>query len=206
MINTKNIAEAVRPGLKTNVVLAAFVTTHARLKLYECLEKTDKRAIYWDTDSIVASFKPNDERLPLGDHLGDLTDELEVYGKNSFIKSFVGAGPKNYAMEICIGGDPTKTTTVCKVRGFTLNYRASKVVNFETVRRAVLQDLGPIPVHIPNKIVRKTNWRIVSRSEFEKYRVVYTKRRRLDNCCMTLSLSVQKMLFSQSPRCIFCSL
>ena len=38
---------------QTSVVLAAFVTCHARLKLYEELKKIYKRVLYFDTDSII---------------------------------------------------------------------------------------------------------------------------------------------------------
>ena len=34
---------------KTNVVIAAFTTCHARLKLYEVLERLGDRAFYQDT-------------------------------------------------------------------------------------------------------------------------------------------------------------
>ena len=37
----------------TNVVLAAFTTAQARLKLYELLERLDDRVLYFDTDRLV---------------------------------------------------------------------------------------------------------------------------------------------------------
>ena len=39
------------PG-HTNVVIAAFTTAHARLKLYSILEPLDKRVLYFDTVNI----------------------------------------------------------------------------------------------------------------------------------------------------------
>lgn len=36
-----------------NVVLACFTTAHARLHLYDTLEKLGKRVLYFDTDSII---------------------------------------------------------------------------------------------------------------------------------------------------------
>ena len=38
---------------KTNVVIAAFTTAHARLKLYSVLEQLDRRVLYFDTDSVI---------------------------------------------------------------------------------------------------------------------------------------------------------
>jgi hypothetical protein len=55
-----------------------------------------------------------------GDHLGVLTDELEIFGAGSYSEGLVSGGPKNYAFSICpITG---KRTTKCKVNGITLNY------------------------------------------------------------------------------------
>ena len=42
---------------QTNVVIAAFVTCQARLKLYSELIKLGKRVLYFDTDSII--YKKN---------------------------------------------------------------------------------------------------------------------------------------------------
>jgi len=38
---------------KTNVAMAAFVTAQARLKLYDEIDKLEKRVLYFDTDSII---------------------------------------------------------------------------------------------------------------------------------------------------------
>lgn len=60
----------------TNVFIAAFTTCHARLKLYGDLEKLGKDVLYFDTDSIIyATTGRNDP--PLGNYLGDFTDELD---------------------------------------------------------------------------------------------------------------------------------
>ena len=54
----------------TNIVLAAFTTCLARLKLYDVLEKLGERIIYHDTDSCIYSSKPGQYNPPLGDFLG----------------------------------------------------------------------------------------------------------------------------------------
>ena len=41
----------VAPNLK--IFVACFTTCHARLKLYEELERLDQRVVYFDTDSII---------------------------------------------------------------------------------------------------------------------------------------------------------
>ena len=41
------------PALNTNVIIASYVTTHARLELYSYLEQLKDRALYCDTDSVT---------------------------------------------------------------------------------------------------------------------------------------------------------
>jgi hypothetical protein len=65
-------------GKNVNVVVAAYVTTQARLKLYEYLSKMGESVLYCDTDSVIFIQKDNDPpKVETGDYLGDLTDELE---------------------------------------------------------------------------------------------------------------------------------
>ena len=63
---------------KTNIYLATFTTCWARLKLYSVLEKLHKRVLYYDTDSVIYVSRAGQYDPPLGDYLGDFTDELEA--------------------------------------------------------------------------------------------------------------------------------
>ncbi len=48
------------------------------------------------SDSVGYISGPGDTvELPLGSFLGELTNELEVFGRNAYITEFVAAGPKN---------------------------------------------------------------------------------------------------------------
>ena len=53
----------------TNVVIAAYTTAQARLKLYQYLERLDRRALYADTDSIIFTVAPGEWEPELGDYL-----------------------------------------------------------------------------------------------------------------------------------------
>ena len=66
--------EFVESTGRTNVVIAAYTTALARLKLYSYLEVLGSRALYADTDSVI--FKSGSPDLELGDYLGDLTNEV----------------------------------------------------------------------------------------------------------------------------------
>jgi len=87
-----------------------------------------------------------------GDCLGDMTSELKP---GHHIGEYVGAGPKNYAYKT-INTVTGEQNTVCKVRGITLNYSASKLVNFE-IRDMILNrdDKATVTVHTEKKIKRK---------------------------------------------------
>ena len=92
---------------------------------------------------------------------------------NNLIFIIITGGPKNYGYVTDIG------TTVCKVRGFTLNYRNSLSLNFDVVSRLVreLDQVSCIEILNPTKICRdRKKIRIFNREEVKKYKMVYTKR------------------------------
>ena len=64
---------------KTNIYLATFTTCSARLKLYDVFERLpDRRLLYYDTDSVLYVSRPGQYDPPLGDYLGELTDEVDA--------------------------------------------------------------------------------------------------------------------------------
>ena len=89
----KKIEEDAVKGSKTNIFIAAFTTCQARLKLYESLEALGDRVLYYDTDSVIYTWKPGQTEIPLGDYLGDMTNELD---EGDYIVEFVSGGAKNY--------------------------------------------------------------------------------------------------------------
>jgi len=109
-----------------------------------------------------------------------MTSELRP---SESISEFVSGGPMNYAYKIVIEGKKEKT--VCKVRGITLNYNASKLVNFERVRDMILRTGDDVlHVHTERKIKRKRTGggglvAIVTEPEDKIYRISFFKRRRL---------------------------
>ena len=108
-----NNAEYFDSGVKTNVVIAAFVTCQARLHLYSELKKLDRRVLYFDTDSIIFISRPGDYEPILGNYLGQFTNEIS---EGKYIQEFVSAGPKNYAYKYDNG------IKHCTIKGFTQNY------------------------------------------------------------------------------------
>ncbi len=115
-------------SFNTCVALAAITTAHARLRLYSGLETVGSRAIYCDTDSIVYLSKPGEADIPIGDKLGEWTDELG----GDYIREFVAAGPKSYAYITRSGKSAVKS------KGFKMSYiNCQSTLNFENYRAAV---------------------------------------------------------------------
>ena len=173
----KYCEENIAPGRNVNVAVAAYVTAQARLKLYQYLTELGESVLYCDTDSVIFRHEAGKPRkVKTGDYLGDLTDELEEFGAGSYIQEFVSGGPKNYAFLVYSPSTGTRTYK-CKVKGITLNYENSRVVNFTSIRNMILNDNTPLHVHNPLKIKRKHGGVVVSEPETKEYKLVFKKRR-----------------------------
>ena len=99
----------------------------------------------------------------------ELTNELKG---DDYITTFVSGGPKNNAYQ-------TKNEkTVCKVRGFTLNYRGSQKLNFTTMCAQVCNPDGEeIVIENPHFIKRDAQTKTIHTVKLKKkYKLVYNKR------------------------------
>ena len=83
-VHFKNTDEFIKANGKTNVVIAAFTTAHASLKLYGVLEQLDRRVLYFDTNSIIYVSK-GDWEPQTGSYLGELTDKLDGNHISTFV-------------------------------------------------------------------------------------------------------------------------
>jgi hypothetical protein len=168
--------EAVEPSPLCNVVIAAYTTALARLKLYSELEPLGERVLYYDTDSIVYVSRANTgEYEPrTGPFLGELTDELACYGVGTSITSFISGGPKFYAYKY-LTPDGVEGC-VCKIKGIRLNSSVSQKINFDSIRRLVTGEIPPL--FASYDVIRRTRFHdVVTRSECKICEPVYSKRR-----------------------------
>ena len=146
------------------------------------------RVLYHDTDSIIFSVSDKDSYIPeLGDYLGQLTNELSCKeigcrgcDEGHWITEFVSCGPKNYSFKLNSG------QIMCKVRGFSLNYRNSQIINFQSMKDTLFAwkkgenvDLVTVITEICRH--KYENPMVYTRQVAKKYNVVYNKRRVLDN-------------------------
>jgi len=123
--------------------------------------------------------------VEIRDCLDTMTSELKTY---EIISEFVSGGPKNYAYKT-LNSVTRAEKTVCKVRGITLNYKDSQLVNFERIKDMILKGnvKEAVIVHTESEIKRKRgkdgDGRVntVSEAEDKTYKISFFKRRRLND-------------------------
>lgn len=155
---------------KTNVVIAAFVTSQARVKLYNELDKLGERVLYFDTDSIFYVSSPRFEYEPkLGIYLGDFTNEIDP--ADGYIIEFTSSGAKSYGYVLSSG------RSECTVKGITFNYLTTEILNFDQLSTIVRTD-QELVVAVPQyKFMReKYKWTVSTGSLMKKFRFTYDKR------------------------------
>lgn len=165
----------------SSLVHAAFTTCFGRLQLYKFLDIVGERALYCDTDSVAYISRPGESDLPLGNHLGDLTDQVaDDHGPGSFIVEFCAGGPKNYAYVVAVKGNLNNLKMCIKVRGISINKSCDSLVTFKNLKKMVMGYKDNIIVGIPRQIARLPSWKIVTRPSSKNWQAVNTKRRRVD--------------------------
>ena len=120
-----------------------------------------------------------------------MTDELESYGRGSFIKSFVSGGPKLYAYVVRTTED--RRHEICKVKGITLNYKNFCIINFSSIRRLIIdneaerrdkeeEETGGVAINLRFSAIHRTVFHeIVTRNETKTYAPVLVKRKFINN-------------------------
>lgn len=181
MFTYKHIEEADMDARYVNVAIAAYTTSHARRVLYRYLDTLKDLVLYFDTDSVIYVERENSPKIKTGDLLGDMTNELEAYGPDAYIDTFVSGGPKNYAFKVK-RENSNEENIVCKVKGIRLNYMNSKIVNFETIKELLFSQDDSKKIELKNTmILREKNNIIYSMVRTYNYRINATKRRLLND-------------------------
>ena len=129
-VSYKKSKEFQTPSLNTNVIIASYVMTHAKLELYSYLEQLKDHALYCDTDSVIYKHIVGEYNPPLGEFVGGMTDELG----GSHITVYISNGPKKLCNRTADGNQ------IVKVKGFTLNYVASNQLNFDVMKDMAISD------------------------------------------------------------------
>jgi hypothetical protein len=172
-------AEFREESNNSNVVIAAFVTAYARLKLFELINKLGKRCLYFDTDSAIFYAKPEDYIPKTGLYLGELTDEIKSNDEpDAFITKFLSCGPKNYCYEV-FKPIKNKFDYVIKIKGLSLNFDTNKLINFASMKNII--DLHIQSQHscinIPQlKFITNNFNEIQTKNALKSFQLVFDKR------------------------------
>ena len=169
------------PDCKTNIIIASMCSAYACPKLWKIMNQLGKRVMYHDMDSVTYSSYPGQWRPPIGKYLGDLANKLACQhircpgcSMGQWIVKFVSCGAKNYAYRLNTG------QVMCKVKGFSLNFLASQVVNLNSMKEALhaWKDVNAYPkmVTLKTMIMHNKLTAIVFICMMPKYySVVYNK-------------------------------
>ena len=159
----------------SNVVLASFVTSYARLELYNILEKLGQRCLYYDTDSIFFVSKNCDWMPETGIFLGQLTDEEP----GNSINEFISLGPKNYSYSL-VNDLSGKIEYKIKLKGIRLNTEARKKINFGTMKNLLdnyIKESVDDRLTVPQTQFANTwDHLITMRQNSKEYKLVMSKR------------------------------
>ena len=113
---------------KTNVALCAMITSNARLRLYEELEKLGDRVVYCDTDSIIYEYDKSKYNTTTGKMLGDWEAEGEEDHK---MIEFVGIAPKAYSYRLETDEEEIKS------KGVSMTIENQKKITFDSYKRLI---------------------------------------------------------------------
>lgn len=132
--------------------------------------------MYFDTDSIVFGDdnKEITKKLPIGNYLGELTNEIPP--EDGHTTHFESSDPKSYAYKT------VSNKEVCKVRGFTLkSHTNSQLINVSTMRDLVVNKSNESIKIVNHKKMSRLSRKLYNRVEEKEYKMVYTKRRLLND-------------------------
>ena len=145
-VNKEEDAELAKD---TNIYIAAFTTSWARLMLYEALDILGGRVLYYDTDSVIYVRIPDLPDLKFGNMLGEWESEM---AEGDYIEEFISAGPKNYGYHTFQG------KTELKVKGFSLNCEGAGQLQYGLVRDNIIAEIkDPLVV---DKSVKKPGFEL----------------------------------------------
>ncbi|KAE9544412.1 hypothetical protein AGLY_001591 [Aphis glycines] len=164
-VSYKQINEYVGNEHNTNIYIAAFTTSNARLRLYNMLDNLGEKVVYYDTDSVFYIF--DDVEVKTGCMLGEWTDEL---GPGVHITDWVSTGPKSLAHT----DNENRTTT--KIKGFTLSYENIQKLNMDSMKKIMNDEIKEVQLQF-QQITRNSKTKQLATTFTSKtFKMEYDKR------------------------------
>jgi hypothetical protein len=161
MITYKKQKDNIQSNKTNNLMIAAWTTSTARLRLLKALQAVVKSEnsldhsavlLYLDTDSIIYAVREgftDPLKFLEGPHLGELKDEKPDFE----IREYCSCGAKNYAMRLK-NIETGKEVYEMKIRGITLDYLSCQQIQYHTFKEKCLgfgkHDDEPIYIEYKN--------------------------------------------------------
>lgn len=144
--NTMN--EMVETPRRTSLITAIFVTSQARIKLYNYMKMLGPgRVIYTDTDSVIWLKKKTDVvPFVVGSQCGQMSNEIDKDYPGCFIKRFVSLGPKSYAYEVYDSNGFKCSAMRMKGISFRGSTREEDALTFDKMKKLLMHELDQISV------------------------------------------------------------
>lgn len=147
-----------------------------------------ERVLYYDTDSCIFvshDDAPTEYKPFIGSKLGDMTDELCGYGKNTSIDNFVSGGPKFHAYT-AVAPNRNDKMECCKVKGISLNFSNGIKINFDSIKN-LINNAFAIEDHEAEKINDECDkirlkYEVIRRTKMHEV----VKRDESKTCCVVL--------------------
>jgi len=163
--------EYKKPNKSTNIYIAVFTTTWARLKLHSLLEVLEERVMYMDTDSVMYIDDESEAcqkvKELLGSNLGELTDEL----KGKHMTEWVSGQPKDYGYELNDGSIKVKN------KGIICNAQSEEKITFEKkIEMVLFNDTKAEKLDYTRFILKKEDNKIRVKKQFKVYDFEFDKR------------------------------
>jgi len=128
MFNFRNINSGHKTNKKGNVIVAAFVTSWARIYLHKQLDRLGDRVCYMDTDSVIYTKREGEYEPPVGDMLGEWANEVPP---GVHITEFVTTGPKSYSYKL------SNNEVKIKSKGISQSYHTKDLLSFTAMKQSV---------------------------------------------------------------------
>ncbi|XP_018334518.2 uncharacterized protein LOC108743448 [Agrilus planipennis] len=158
----------VEDSTSTNIFIATFTTSNARLRLYDMLDRLGEDAVYYDTDSIIY-IDNGQNTVPTGSMLGEWSSEL---ADGDYIIEWMSTGPKSYYYKTLKGIEVTK------IKGFTLNYENGLKLNRDAFNNIISGTSKEVVLKYDQIIRDAKTKELITRKRISKaFRMDYKKRK-----------------------------
>jgi len=127
--------------------------------------------------------KKGEKMLTEGGQLGDLGNELEGYGRGTYITKYCSGGAKNYAYELAIP-QPDGTIVykeVRKLKGISLDFATKKEATLQALKGLVDGERAMDFINQRGQLIRTKEFEIITKDFVKKLRNTSDKRIALDD-------------------------